>query len=188
MNKLLSGAGVPATGTADIVAALNLVGAAHNVDPAAIAGIIHMESVWDTTCVTGQYIGLTQVGPELLTLMHLTKAQFLALSAAEQIAAYGQWLNYYHFMGQMGQHSIDVASQPLARQAAILQAMQFAPNGQPWKIACGQGDYSVPSTHSQQAVALGDTSIDAMETYYAGFFVQHPPVYAAAAGLVGAGV
>jgi hypothetical protein len=180
-KKLLSGASVPIIGTAAIVASLNTVADAHNFDPAAIAGIIHMESVWDTTNVTGQYIGLTQVGPDFVQHIELTKAGFLALSAPKQIDAYGQWLDYYKFNNQMTHHGINLSTHPLARQAAVLQAMQFAPNGQPWKSAFASGDYSVPSTTSHQAVALGNTSINDMESYYSGFFTHHPPVYQPAA-------
>jgi hypothetical protein len=176
-KQLKSGASVPSEDAAEVLAALNSVAAAHGVDPAAIAGIIHMESVWDTTNVTGQYIGLTQVGPELLTELHLTKAQFLKLSAAEQIEAYGTWLDHYDFTDRMAKHGIVVDALPVARQAAILQAMQFAPNGDKWKAALAKGNLSVRSTPSKQADALGDTSIGEMEEYYEGFFEKHPPVY-----------
>ncbi len=178
MPTLVSGASVPAAHQAEIVAALNTVATSQGVDAAAIAGIIHMESVWDTRCVTGQYIGLTQVGREFVQHLHLTRQRFLALTAAQQIGHYSDWLNYYKFKNQMAQHGIDVAAQPVARQAAVLQAMQFAPNGQPWKVAFARGDYSVRSTRSDQADALGDTSIGDMEEYYQGFFDDHPPQYA----------
>ncbi len=183
-QKLVSGATVPATGTAAIVAAINAVAGLHKFDPAAIAGVIHMESVWKTTCVTGQYIGLTQVGPDFVHHLGLDKAGFLALSAPEQIVAYGKWLDYYHFDNQLAAHHIDLTAHPLARQAAFLQAMQFSPNGQNWKNAFAQGDYSVPSTSSPQAHALGDTSINDMAHYYSEFFTNNPPVYAAAGAMV----
>jgi len=184
MAKLVSGASVPTTGTAEIVAAINAVAGVHKFDPAAIAGVIHMESVWKTRCITGQYIGLTQVGPDFVHYLGLTQGGFLDLSAPEQIVAYGKWLDYYHFNNQLAAHGIDLTAHPLARQAAFLQGMQFSPNGQDWKKAFASGDYSKRTTKSQQAQALGDTSIQDMESYYAGFFAAHPPVYAAAAAIV----
>jgi hypothetical protein len=108
----------------------------------------------------------------------LTREEFLALSAAEQIQDYGKWLAYYRYAQQIARYGMNVAGQPLARQAAVLQAMQFAPNGSKWKKAFAQGDYSVPSTNTQQARFLGDTSIHDMEAYYGAFFQQHPPTYA----------
>jgi hypothetical protein len=131
--ELKSGASVPMAGRPAILAALNAVADAHGVDPAAIAGVIHTESVWKTDAVTGRYIGLTQVGPELTAKLDLTKKQFLALSAAEQIEAYGTWLDYYKFIAKMKTHKIVMLALPLGRQAAVLQAMQFAPNGEKWK-------------------------------------------------------
>ena len=178
MRQLTAGASVPDRDSIDILAALNSVADAYNVDPAAIAGMIHTESLWDPRCVTGSYIGLTQVGPELPKLLKLTKDQFLALGAAEQIQAYGNWLGYYQYLKQTAKYGMHVRDQPLARQAAVLQAMQFAPNGTKWKIEFARGDYSVPSTSSKQARFLGDTSIHDMEAYYAAFFAQHPPSYA----------
>jgi hypothetical protein len=178
MRHLIAGASVPDRDSADIIVALNSVADAYNVDPAAIAGMIHTESVWDTACVTGSYIGLTQVGPELPKSMNLSRQQFLALSAADQIEAYGKWLTYYRYLAQTTKCGMNVKDQPAARQAAVLQAMQFAPNGTKWKIAFAHADYSVPSTSSKQAQFLGDTSIHDMEAYYTAFFNQHPPSYA----------
>jgi hypothetical protein len=180
MRQLVGGASVPDRDSAEILAALNSVADDYNVDPAAIAGMIHTESVWDTRCVTGSYIGLTQVGPELPKLLKITKDQFLALSAADQIQAYGKWLGYYRYLDQIKKYGMHVGDQPLARQAAVLQAMQFAPNGAKWKTEFANGNYLVPSTSSKQAHFLGDTSIHDMEAYYGGFFKQHPPSYAEA--------
>ena len=176
-KQLKSGASVPMANRPKILAALNEVAGAHDVDPAAIAGMIYLESVWNTKDVTGQYIGLTQVGPEIPKKLGLTKKQFLNLSAPEQIEAYGTWLDYYKFTAKMSKHGIDVLALPLARQAAILQAMQFSPNGEKWKVALAKGDLTVKSTPSKQAKVLGDTSIGAMESYYAGFFKDRTPVY-----------
>lgn len=177
MRQLAAGASVPERDSSDILVALNSVAQSHDVDPAAIAGIIHTESLWDTRCITGSYIGLTQVGPELPRLLGLSREQFLSLSAAEQIRAYGKWLDHYRYAAQVARYGMDVGVQPLARQAAVLQAMQFAPNGTIWKIEFGRGNYRVPSTSSKQARFLGDTSIHDMEAYYEGFFRQHPPEY-----------
>jgi hypothetical protein len=178
MSVLTGGASVPDRDSADILNPLNKVASDHNFDAAAIAGVINTESLWNTEAVSGSYIGLTQVGPELPKLLGLTKDQFLALTASEQIQAYGKWLDYYHYAAQIAQYGMSVGTQPVARQAAVLQAMQFAPNGSKWKIAFAKGDYSVPATSSKQAHFLGDTSIHDMEAYYAGFFQQHPPSYA----------
>jgi hypothetical protein len=179
MGKALkSGASVPMKDRPDILAALNGVADSQGVDPAAIAAIIHTESVWDSKNVTGSYIGLTQVGPELPRKLKLTKREFLNLSAAKQIEAYDTWLELYKFKKQMKDHDIVVLVLPLARQAALLQAMQFAPNAKKWKSALSKGDLTVRSTPSRQAKVLGDTSIGDMEGYYAGFFKKRPPVYA----------
>lgn len=177
-KQLKSGASVPMANRPQILVALNKVADAHNVDPAAIAAIIHVESVWNTRDVTGQYIGLTQVGPEIPKKLGLTKNQFLNLSAPQQIEAYGTWLDHYKFTTKMDALGIDVLSLPVARQAAVLQAMQFSPNGKVWKTALSKGDLTVKSTPSKQAKVLGDTSIGDMEKYYEGFFKQRPPVYA----------
>jgi hypothetical protein len=177
-KQLTSGASVPLAGRPKILVALNEVAAAHDVDPAAIAGVIHTESVWKTDSVTGQYIGLTQVGPELTKKLGLTKKQFLALSAPEQIDAYGTWLDLYKFNKKMKDHGIKVSKLPLARQAALLQAMQFSPNGEKWKAALAKGNFKVRSTTSKQALVLGDTSIGDMEAYYAKFFKTREPKYA----------
>jgi|SRR6516165_105703 len=89
MKHLTVRASAPDRDNAGILAALNSVADSYHIDPAAIAGMIHTESVWNTRCVTGSYIGLTQVGPELSRLLGITRDQFLALSAADQIQAYG---------------------------------------------------------------------------------------------------
>lgn len=177
-KKLKSGASVPMKERPAILAALNKVADSQGVDPAAIAAIIHTESVWDSKNVTGSYIGLTQVGPELPKKLGLTKKEFLNLPPARQIEAYDTWLDYYKFKKQMKDHGIKVLDLPLARQAALLQAMQFAPNAKKWKSALAEGKLNVPSTASKQAKVLGDTSIGDMEEYYAGFFKKREPVYA----------
>jgi len=176
-KKLKSGASVPIRNRGPILDALNAVADLHGVDPAAIAGMINTESEWDTYCVTGKYSGLTQVGPEMPKLLNLTREEFLALSASDQIKAYGRWLDYYAFIKKMTSDKIDVEAMPVARRAAVLQAMQFAPNGVGWRKALSKGDFSVRSTALKQAVFLGDTSIAAMERYYTEFFRSYPPGY-----------
>jgi hypothetical protein len=176
-KQLKSGASVPAQNAAAMFVALNAVARSHNVDPAAIAGMINTESVWDTTCVTGQYIGLMQVGPDFVQFMKLTRAQFLNLPADAQINAYDTWLDYYKFNAQMASYNITMTALPLPEQAAVLQGMQFAPNGKAWKAALAKGDLAVRTTPTQQAEFLGDTSIGDMQRYYGGFFKKYPPVY-----------
>jgi hypothetical protein len=181
-KQLKSGASVPMADRPNILIALNEVAETHKVDPAAIAAIIHTESVWNTRNVTGQYVGLTQVGSEFRTKHGFTKRQFLELSAPRQIELYGIWLDDFKFKKAMSDAGIDVLALPLARQAAVLQAEQFAPNGRRWKTALAEGDFTVRSTPSRQADVLGDTSIGDMESYYAGFFRDRPPVYQGGAG------
>lgn len=186
-KQLIDGAGVPQAGKSKILTALNSVAEKHKIDPAAIAGIIDMESKWDTQCVTNSYIGLTQVGPDFIASLGMQKSDFLALTAAEQIEAYGKWLDYYKFDKKVADHGMNVSAQPVERQAAVLQAMQFAPNAKKWKDAFARGDYSVRSTSAKQADALGDTSIADMESYYKSFFSKRPPSYAAGgAPMIGA--
>ena len=174
-RKLKSGASVPLANQTEILAALNEVSASHDVDPAAIAGVIHTEFVWDTRAVTGSFIGLTQVGPDFVQNLGLTKKEFLNLSAPEQIRAYGKWLDFFKFSLKMKANNIDCLALPLSRQAAVLQAMQFAPNARKWKEALSAGDLTVRSTDTKQAALLGDTSIGQMEKFYAGFFKKNPP-------------
>jgi hypothetical protein len=176
-EQLKSGAGVPMKNRPEILAALNSVAASHGVNPAAIAGIIDTESKWDSTNVSSSFIGLTQVGPDFVKKLKLTRKQFLDLSPGKQIEAYGTWLDTFKFTKKMKDNGIDCLALPLARQAAVLQAMQFAPNAEKWKAALSRGDLTVRSTTSKQAKVLGDTSIGAMETYYASFFKKHPPIF-----------
>jgi hypothetical protein len=176
-EQLKSGAGVPMADRPEILAALNSVAASHDVNPAAIAGIIDTESKWDSRNVSSSFIGLTQVGPDFVKKLGFTRKQFLDLSPGKQIEAYGTWLDSFKFTKKMKDHHIDCLALPLARQAAVLQAMQFAPNAEKWKVALSKGDLTVPSTKTKQAKVLGDTSIGAMETYYAGFFKKRPPVF-----------
>ena len=74
-------------------------------------------------------------------------------------------------------YNITMIALPLPEQAAVLQGMQFAPNGKAWKAALAKGDLAVRTTPSQQAAFLGDTSIGDMQRYYGVFFKKYPPVY-----------
>jgi hypothetical protein len=178
IKHLVAGAGVPPGSGSTVFDALNAVAATHNVDPAAIAGIINTESGWDTDWITGQCIGLTQVGAEFVAFLKMTQAQFLALPADAQINAYGTWLDYYQFDAQMTGLNIVVAALPLPQQAAVLQGMQFAPGARAWKAALAKGDLSVPTTAAPPETFPDGTSVGEMADYYSKFFRQHPPVYA----------
>ena len=68
------------------------------------------------------------------------------MSAEDQISAYGTWLDHYKFLAKMAKHKINVLRLPLARQAALLQGMQFSPNGEKWKEARSKGRSSKPVT------------------------------------------
>ena len=73
-KELKSGAGVPMAKRPEILAALNSVAASHDVNPAAIAGIIDTESKWDSRNVSGSFIGLTQVGPDFVKKLEIGRA------------------------------------------------------------------------------------------------------------------
>jgi hypothetical protein len=62
----------------------------------------------------------------------------------------------------MQKHGVNLSELTPDQQFAVLQGMQFSPNGQAWKAALGQGNYNVPVTNTKQASALGDTSVAAM--------------------------
>jgi hypothetical protein len=107
-----------------------------NLDPAAIGGVIKSESNWNPFDITGSYRGLTQIGQDTFNdpgmggrLNGLTWPQYQAASGADQIDAYGAWLNHYGMQDKLaGIQNVDA---PM--QAAMLQGMQFAPNRtEPW--------------------------------------------------------
>jgi hypothetical protein len=54
-------------------------------------------------------------------------------------------LDDFEFTKSMKNNHIDVPALPLARQAAVLQAMQFAPFGLKWKVVLSKGDFTVRS-------------------------------------------
>jgi hypothetical protein len=98
--------------------------------------------------------------------MGVSEAAYDKMSQAEQAAFYGKWLKHYDFEGKMRGAGIDFKSLPPARQAAVLQAFQFAPNGN-WIGRLGHGDDKSAVTDTKQARPLGSTSIADMESYFA---------------------
>ena len=171
-SELIGGATVP-EGTHDAtIAALNEVARRQGVDPAAIAMMIHTESGWDPMASTGRYRGLTQIGPEQAAWSRLGR-----MSPADQIRAYGQWLDYYDFRGKRAESGVDFKRMNAAEQAAYLQGFQFAPNAMGWQRAYGRGIRTVPTTETTQASALGDTTLQAMTGYYRHLMQASPPRY-----------
>lgn len=136
-------------------------------DPNAIGAVFSVESGkdWNPKEKTGQYTGVSQVGNDTLREMGMTRAQYDALGQAGQAKFYGKWLEHYNFTGKMKEAGIDFKSLPPTRQAAILQAFQFAPNGD-WIKRLGRGDDKTAVTETKQARVLGSTSISDMEDYF----------------------
>lgn len=151
----------------ETVSAVNDVATKIGVDPAAVGAVFTIESGpnWDKDTRTGSYRGVTQVGPETLKEMGVSVAQYEAMSQAEQAAFYGQWLEHYKFSDKIKSAGLDLKSMSPARQAAVLQAFQFAPNGD-WIDRLKTGDVTSPVTRSKQARALGTTSIEDMERHF----------------------
>lgn len=166
-----SGSAMPKDLSEDTSAALNSVAAKHGVNPAAIAGVINMESKWDPKAGTGSYHGLTQIGATTFTeaggrLAGMTYDEFLQASPAKQIEAYGAYLDHYKFADKLKKNGVDISKYPPATQAAILQAMQFAPNSNKWLAKLAEGNKDIPTTNTKQAGALGSTSLSDMEKYF----------------------
>jgi hypothetical protein len=137
------------------------------VSPEAIKQVIRVESGGDPRASTGSYNGLTQIGPATFnenggTLGGMTYDQYKLAPPEKQIDAYGDYLRHYDLAGQMQKHGVNLSELTPDQQFAVLQGMQFSPNGQAWKAALGQGNYNVPVTNTKQASALGDTSVAAM--------------------------
>ena len=163
---------IPRDATPETVKAVSSVASGIGVDPAAIAAVVQVESAWNPRQSTGTYNGLTQIGEATFKeaggkLGGLTYEQYRNATPDQQIAVYGAWLDHYKFADQMKKHGIDMAKLPVARQAAILQAFQFSPNGDGFKAALARGDDTVPATTTKQARALGSTSIRDMEAHFA---------------------
>lgn len=157
--------GAPKNADPKAVESVVSVASGIGVNPRAISEVFHMESGWKTNTKTGSYMGISQVGPKTLAEMGVSKAEYQNMTQAEQASFYGKWLEHYKFSEKMQAAGIDLKSLPPARQAAILQAFQFAPNGK-WIEKLGRGDTSSPVTGAKQARALGSTSIDDMEAYF----------------------
>jgi hypothetical protein len=164
-----SAADIGAPKDADPKAVENAVAVAGKigVSPRAVGEIFSMESGWNPKTRTGSYMGLSQIGPDTLAEMGVSKAEYQKMSQAEQAAFYGKWLDHYKFSEKMQAAGVDLSTLPPARQAAILQAFQFAPNGE-WIKRLAQGDTKTPVTTAPQAKRLGSTSIADMEGYYSG--------------------
>jgi hypothetical protein len=144
-------------------------------DPSALAAITQMESNWNPQTATGQYRGMTQMGPQSFTdaggrLGGLTWDQYQRATPAQQLATYGAWLDHYARTSPNNAASLvrgGIGSLPPEMQAAIMQGTQFGPNATNWVQALGEGNMSMRTTPSQQASALGDTSINAMRDEFA---------------------
>jgi hypothetical protein len=149
------------------------VSGAYGFKPGVLPSLINLESGWNTKNSTGSYSGLTQMGKDTFDeaggrLAGLTYSQYLNAGPADQIKAYGAWLQHYGFSDKMQRNGIDFANLPPEKQAAVLQAFQFGPNDERWMEAAGRGDWHTPVTNTKQADALGDTSLSVMSQYYGG--------------------
>ncbi len=141
------------------------------VSPEAIKQVIKVESNFDPRASTGSYNGLTQIGKQTFTeaggrLGGMSYDEFLQASPEKQLDAYRGYLEHYNFKGQMAKHGIDVSKLTPDQQYAVLQGMQFSPNGQAWKAALAGGNLNVPVTNTPQAKALGTTSLADMAAYF----------------------
>lgn len=173
-------------GQADqIVAAIEQQAAILGVHPSAVAGIIDTESRFDPDANTGSYYGATQIGRLTFTeaggrLGGLTHDEYIDADLATQISVYSHYLTHYGFQNNaVGQ---TIGNQNIPTQAALLQGMQFAPNGntqyvpsnRAWQDAYTQGNYDAytstrsDGTYSPQASFLGSTSLNDMIQYYSG--------------------
>lgn len=157
--------GAPKGTSPETINAVKMVAGNIGADPRAIAGVFSVESQGWNGARTGKYRGVSQVGPDTLAEMGVLEAQYDRMSQAEQAAFYGKWLEHYKFKDKMASAGIDFARLPPTRQAAILQAFQFAPNGD-WVKRLGSGDDRTPVTDTRQARALGSTSIADMERHF----------------------
>ena len=165
---------------AETMGAVASVAKGIGADPSAIGAVFTMESGpdWNPKTRTGQYTGVSQVGNDTLREMGMTREQYDKLGQAGQAQFYGKWLEHYSFSQKMKDAGIDFSKQKPERQAAILQAFQFAPNGD-WIRRLGNGDTSSPVTEQKQARALGSTSIADMERHFSGNMAPAQPVQVA---------
>lgn len=179
--KVSGGATIPKSADKDTIQALNSVASRYGLRPEAIAMMINLESGWSTKAPTGSYYGLTQMGAATFReaggkLGGLSWDEYKRATPAQQIQAYGDWLQHYKFGEQAQKHGIDFNKLSAPQQAAYLQGMQFAPNAQGWKKAFAQGNYNIRTTDTAQARALGSTSIADMTRYYEGVAAKNPAV------------
>lgn len=76
-------------------------------------------------------IGVTQMGPKAFqnfgTVGGMTWDQYRNATAAQRIAAYGDWLDRYGGLKILSDLGFDISSQPPAMQAAILMSFQISP-------------------------------------------------------------
>lgn len=171
-RQLTGGATIPKGTDPETVAAINRVASAHNLDPAAIAGVIKTESNWNPRATTGRYKGLTQIGPEQAAYGNIQN-----MSPSQQVEAYGKWLDYYKFNDKAKTAGVDLSKMSAAQQAAYLQGFQFAPNATGWQKAYGAGEDTGRTTPTRQASALGDTSMRQMTQYYDKLLGRNPASY-----------
>lgn len=153
----------------------------YGYDPAALTAMSQMESGFNPTTATGSYRGVTQMGPTSFseaggTLGGLTWDQYQQATPAQQIGAYGDWLNYYSQDPNSAASLVTggIGSLPPEMQAAIMQGTQFGPNATRWPTALAGGNMTTPTTTSPQAAALGNTSIATMNDVYANRMAQWP--------------
>jgi hypothetical protein len=182
-SGLTGGSTIPKGADKETISALNEVASRFGLKPESISMMINLESRWNTKTGTGSYTGLTQIGPATFReaknnrLGGLTWDEYKNASPAEQIRAYGDWLQHYKFSQQLEKHGINLSSMPANIQAAYLQGMQFAPNSQKWKEEFASGNYNYRTTETNQARALGSTSISDMAKYYENIQRTNPGQY-----------
>jgi hypothetical protein len=167
----------------EVVDAVKALAARLGTEPAAIAAMIQQEthdnpaSLWNPQITPNRYgyRGMTQMGPETFTdaaRMGTSIGGFPTIedyqrgTAAQQIAAYGDWLDLYTRQNPQGAAAF-VNSGALARlspgeAAAILQGTQFSPNAARWVRALEQGDMNVPTTATRQAEELRPYTVNSM--------------------------
>jgi hypothetical protein len=159
--------------TAENVNTVKALSERYGWDPAAMAAMVGLESNWDPRNATGSYRGMTQMGPRTFAeaggrLGGLTWEQYQRATPAQQLNAYGAWIDHYARSPSNEAASLvkgGIGTLPVEDQAAIMQATQFAPsgryNGVSWVQGLGEGNMSLPTTApGSQGTLLGDTSIN----------------------------
>lgn len=165
----------PAQRSPEVVAAIQAQARRFGVPPEAIVGVGGLETggTWNPRSMTGTQAGVFQIAPGDFrtaggTLGGLTYDQYRNASVAQQIAAYGDYIasspNFPY---------LDYASGDPALAGAILQAIQFSPQGQGWSDALLGGNTGMQIAHGKsrfgtgQADELRTTSIDDMRNAFA---------------------